>query len=65
MCEVSGDVYRRIKVSCSEKKKGNKEFFLFWLQQSFSLELEEIYKKQTKPIFYANLLFCPWGQIKK
>ena len=29
MCGVSGDVYRRIKVSCSEKKKGIRKTVFF------------------------------------
>ena len=61
-CGVSEDA-SRIKEGCSEKIKREKRVYFLWLQKSFSLELDKIYKNQTKLLFFSiRFKFCPQGQ---
>lgn len=63
MCGVSEDA-SRIKEGCSEKIKREKRVYFFWLQKSFSLELDKIYKNQTKLLFFqSDLSFVPRDKI--
>ena len=59
MCEVSGDVYRRIKVSCSEKKKRKKNFFKNFIKKKKKKKKQLLFffekkkkkkKKKKKPV---------------
>ena len=59
-----GDIPNK-KAICSEKKKKGIKSFSFLAAKSFSLELEEIYKKQTKLVYLQfDLIIVPGDKLE-